>query len=335
MYNGDLQIKPSPPLHRLPPPLGPPCRPPPPDPRPRKTKKARPVTGGRSGHLISGRRRRRHSTATIVAIIYLEFELCSLVKMLSGIKFIPRNQAQEISDSGSSPRERKESKGKKKRDDKKRRKKAHDDSSEDDDNTEKSKGRNRSRGRTKKKASYSSDDDDVSSRSMSRSYSDSEEEKPRRKKRSKKKRNNGSSDEDVSSDDDEHHHRRRRKDGHEDVCHSNKELMRKEMGLDWMFKPKDAIERGVVEANDANEEPATEEVVGERWGSLGQLAASVASNRAAHTRAHLHAIKDRKRGITENSEAIEHHQEKEATGEAYIGRRDYLQDNMVATASPE
>ena len=34
-------------------------------------------------------------------------------------------------------------------------------------------------------------------------------------------------------------------------------------------------------------------MVGERWGSLGQLAASAASHRAAPSRAHLHAIRSR------------------------------------------
>jgi hypothetical protein len=41
------------------------------------------------------------------------------------------------------------------------------------------------------------------------------------------------------------------------------------------------------------------QVVEERWGSLGQLTVSVASCRAAPSHAHLHAIKDRKRGLTE------------------------------------
>jgi hypothetical protein len=41
------------------------------------------------------------------------------------------------------------------------------------------------------------------------------------------------------------------------------------------------------------------QVVEERWGSVGQLAVSVASRKAAPSRAHLHAIKDRKRGLTE------------------------------------
>ncbi|THF97286.1 hypothetical protein TEA_020901 [Camellia sinensis var. sinensis] len=43
-------------------------------------------------------------------------------------------------------------------------------------------------------------------------------------------------------------------------------------------------------------------VVGERWGSLGQLAVSVASRTAAPSRAHLRAIKNRKKGLTEEQQ---------------------------------
>lgn len=45
-------------------------------------------------------------------------------------------------------------------------------------------------------------------------------------------------------------------------------------------------------------------VVEERWHSLGQLTASVAASRAAHTRAHLHAIRDRKKGSSEFPEPV-------------------------------
>lgn len=41
------------------------------------------------------------------------------------------------------------------------------------------------------------------------------------------------------------------------------------------------------------------QVVGERWGSLGELTVSVASNKAAQSRAHLHAIKSRQKGLSE------------------------------------
>lgn len=39
----------------------------------------------------------------------------------------------------------------------------------------------------------------------------------------------------------------------------------------------------------------------ERWGSLGELTASVASHAAAPARAHLRAIKSRQRGATEEN----------------------------------
>lgn len=45
------------------------------------------------------------------------------------------------------------------------------------------------------------------------------------------------------------------------------------------------------------------QVVEERWGSLGQLAVSATSHRAAPSRAHLNAIKNRKRGLTEDCQA--------------------------------
>lgn len=41
------------------------------------------------------------------------------------------------------------------------------------------------------------------------------------------------------------------------------------------------------------------QVVGERWGSLGQLTVSVASNKAAQSRAHLQAIRSRQKGLSE------------------------------------
>lgn len=45
------------------------------------------------------------------------------------------------------------------------------------------------------------------------------------------------------------------------------------------------------------------QVVEERWGSLGQLTVSVASQRAAPSHAHLHAIKSRKKEITDDDQA--------------------------------
>ncbi|XP_058195034.1 uncharacterized protein LOC131311556 [Rhododendron vialii] len=53
------------------------------------------------------------------------------------------------------------------------------------------------------------------------------------------------------------------------------------------------------------------EVVEERWGSMGQLTVSVASRTTASSRAHLHAINNRKRGLTgEHQTIVENHNEK-------------------------
>ncbi|KAB1207024.1 CWF19-like protein 2 [Morella rubra] len=65
-------------------------------------------------------------------------------------------------------------------------------------------------------------------------------------------------------------------------------------GASWRLK---ALKRAREQA--AREGRRLEDVVEERWGSLGQFAVSVASRTAAPSRAHLHAIRDRKRGLTE------------------------------------
>ncbi|CAA7399250.1 unnamed protein product [Spirodela intermedia] len=99
-------------------------------------------------------------------------------------------------------------------------------------------------------------------------------------------------------------------------------------GASWRLK---ALKRAQEQA--ARDGRKLDEVVEERWGSLGQLAASVASRRVAHTHAHQHAIKDRRRGITEKPEKNEHDQMKGQNTEARIGHRDYLQD--VSSRHPE
>ncbi|XP_077239241.1 cwfJ-like family protein [Tasmannia lanceolata] len=68
-------------------------------------------------------------------------------------------------------------------------------------------------------------------------------------------------------------------------------------GASWRLK---ALKRAQEQA--AREGRKLDEVVEERWGSLGQLAVSVASRSAAPSHAHLRAIKDRKRGLIEESE---------------------------------
>ncbi|KAK7290084.1 hypothetical protein RIF29_04255 [Crotalaria pallida] len=65
------------------------------------------------------------------------------------------------------------------------------------------------------------------------------------------------------------------------------------------------------------------QVVEERWGSLGELTASVASNAAAPSRAHLHAIKNRQRGLTEENLPDSDKQSRRNS------KRDYLKDVSV------
>ncbi|XP_065882007.1 uncharacterized protein [Euphorbia lathyris] len=68
-------------------------------------------------------------------------------------------------------------------------------------------------------------------------------------------------------------------------------------GASWRMK---ALKRAQEQA--AREGRNLEQVVEERWGSLGQLAVSAASHTAAPARAHLHAINNRKRGQLEGQE---------------------------------
>ncbi|CAA7039155.1 unnamed protein product [Microthlaspi erraticum] len=67
-----------------------------------------------------------------------------------------------------------------------------------------------------------------------------------------------------------------------------------------------------------------EEVVGERYGSLGDLVESVSSQRAAPSRAHLHAINNRRRVNTEEDKDKE--KKPERVSEKGNGR-DYLKDD--------
>ncbi|KAK6161384.1 hypothetical protein DH2020_004765 [Rehmannia glutinosa] len=63
-------------------------------------------------------------------------------------------------------------------------------------------------------------------------------------------------------------------------------------GASWRLK---ALKRAQEQA--AREGRKLEEVVEERWGSMGHLAASVASHNVAPTHAHLRAIKNRRKGL--------------------------------------
>ncbi|CAH9105880.1 unnamed protein product [Cuscuta epithymum] len=72
-------------------------------------------------------------------------------------------------------------------------------------------------------------------------------------------------------------------------------------GASWRLK---SLKRAQEQA--AREGRKLDEIVEERWGSLSQLAVSVASCKAAPTHAHLHAIKSRRQGSTESEIADRH-----------------------------
>lgn len=297
--------------------------------------------------------------------------------MLSGVKFIPRDQVQdEDLDKDSVSKERKKSDIRRKKD-KRKGKSSRNISSSDDDQLDKIKKGSR------KKKWYSSDEN--SSFYTTESESDRDDKKRRRK--GKKKRDGRSrsgkkeytSEEDSSSSDgsdgslgrQRKHQKSRTKDGSGEnkIKGEATDIARKEMGLDWMLRseskrpavsetkeilpeevpveeskkanPKElnpylkddgsgypeerdgvnvgaskllssslvgdggaswrlkALKRAQEQA--AREGRSCQEVVGERWGSLGELTASVASKAAAPARAHLHAIRSRQRGVTEEN----------------------------------
>ncbi|XP_058105568.1 uncharacterized protein LOC131249019 isoform X2 [Magnolia sinica] len=97
-------------------------------------------------------------------------------------------------------------------------------------------------------------------------------------------------------------------------------------GASWRLK---ALKRAQEQA--AREGRKLDEVVGERWGSLGNLAVSAASRSAAHAHAHLHAIRDRKRGPIEKQGVADDQNEK-ATEKVGNSRR-YSRD--VSLRHPE
>ncbi|XP_078437161.1 cwfJ-like family protein [Wolffia australiana] len=266
--------------------------------------------------------------------------------MLSGIKFIPREQVKELSDSDHSPKDRKKSKGKKKH------------------HTSK---------RSRRNASDSSDD----TYSESSSFSETEEELNKRKSSKSKKgirqseKKKGSKDERQKEKDMEISRKEMgldwmlkssnvstRRDSHvvdaveevpieeeikpnprelnpylrssgagfpeESEEHKSNLLLSSSLvgdgGASWRLK---ALKRAKEQAS--REGRKFDEVVEERWGSLGELATSVASRRAAHVHAHQHAIKDRRKGNTEKPDKLEN--------DINQGQRGYLRD--VSSRHPE
>ncbi|XP_006650562.1 CWF19-like protein 2 [Oryza brachyantha] len=92
-------------------------------------------------------------------------------------------------------------------------------------------------------------------------------------------------------------------------------------GASWRLK---ALKRAKEQA--AREGKNLEEVVEERWGSLGHLAASVSASRAAPSHAHLHAIRGRKSGQAGSSEEHVKENLKEGQSGGAGGSREYLRD---------
>ncbi|GFZ12098.1 CwfJ-like family protein [Actinidia rufa] len=357
--------------------------------------------------------------------------------MLSGLKFIPRDQIEKAQDEdlGDSRRETRSSVKKKEKG--RGKKKSSRYGSSDEDDLERI-----AKGSRKKKKWYSSDEhSSYSTENESQSCSDKDEKKGWNRKREKKRYDDGSEDEardrskkklrnrrnNYSSEDhslsnsededkdgyngrkDKHrkgskrYGRKKRSErggeielmgddltddgsGSHPLDNSNN-IVRKEMGLEWMLRPKDSLERKPATTSDQPEEPqaeemkkenprelnpylknngtgypepadgtkagrnqllssavvgdggaswrlkalkrsqeqaaregrAVKEVVQERWGSLGQLAVSVASRTAAPSRAHLHAINNRKKGLTEEQQKVEDDQDEKVT-EKNIGQ---------------
>ncbi|XP_031382429.1 CWF19-like protein 2 [Punica granatum] len=92
-------------------------------------------------------------------------------------------------------------------------------------------------------------------------------------------------------------------------------------GASWRLK---ALKRAQEQA--AREGRKVEEVVAERWGSLGQLTVSVSSRSVAPSRAHLSAIKSRQRGSAEEPNTAGDEKNENDTRK---GPREYLKDVSI------
>ncbi|CAK7338332.1 unnamed protein product [Dovyalis caffra] len=97
-------------------------------------------------------------------------------------------------------------------------------------------------------------------------------------------------------------------------------------GASWRLK---ALKRAQEQA--AREGRKLEEVVEERWDSLGQLTVSASSRMAAPSRAHLHAIKNRKKGLSTEQDSMTDSQSGRDIGKN--ADRGYLKD--VSVRHPE
>lgn len=100
-------------------------------------------------------------------------------------------------------------------------------------------------------------------------------------------------------------------------------------GASWRLK---ALKRAKEQA--ARDGRNIKEVVAERWGSLGHLAVSAASHRAAPSRAHLDSIRNRKRGLMEEQQTAGQDEEDGHTKKGdYQNKRNYLKD--VSLRNPD
>ncbi|KAK9112934.1 hypothetical protein Scep_020453 [Stephania cephalantha] len=346
-------------------------------------------------------------------------EFRSKRNMLSGVKFLPRDQISTGGDSSVNEKRKSDNK----RDVHRRKKKDRFYGSSDDEQIEKIK--KDSKRIQRQYSSFSSESGDSSS--------DESIRKSREKLKHRKKNYSSESSSSSTSTEEETHGKRRTKhridkkmkrtsrkseneyfsvDSKELVSHDDKDVTRKEMGLEWMLKPENVSARtqskdidlpedgdaeeetkpnpkelnpyfkdngsgypeegGEIKVGDnqlfsssivgdggaswrlkalkrAQEQAAREgqkleeiwvvilviffvtiyciannvSIVEERWGSLGHLVVSAASY-TAPARAHLHAIKDRKRGLKESSEAT-----LDAEANNSKGRREYFKDASI------
>ncbi|KAF8389141.1 hypothetical protein HHK36_025834 [Tetracentron sinense] len=99
-------------------------------------------------------------------------------------------------------------------------------------------------------------------------------------------------------------------------------------GASWRLK---SLKRAQEQA--AREGRKLDQVVEEQSGSLGQLAVSVASRAAAPSRAHLHAINDRKKEVSKKCETAAENRIMRDTKKVYGGSREYLPN--VSLRRPE
>ncbi|KAK2972952.1 hypothetical protein RJ640_022009 [Escallonia rubra] len=198
--------------------------------------------------------------------------------MLSGLKFIPRDQIGTALDDGlgGSVSEGKNSGRRKEKDRKKKKRTSH--SSSDEEDLERIK-----KGSRKKKKWYSSEED-LTPYSDNNSGKDSyRDEKKHKKKKTRRRRNDyasGDSSSNSETENDENYVRkedRHTRGGNRAQAKKNKErggekdnieknlhdddIIRRDMGLEWMLRPKDDTERKSVAVSDHEpEEPQVEEI---------------------------------------------------------------------------